>query len=106
MIISMLLTTVLAGQAGQPAAATNAAPAARIQRPLLFSLQARPRRVPAAVHAGSRDGEEREIVCGMVVVKKSPAVDSAILLPPRETGAAVRRVEPDRCQGRKIVPAK
>src|SRR5262245_41022176 len=44
--------------------------------------------------------EDREIICGTVVIKKSPKTDSGILLPPRETGAAVRRIEPDACRAK------
>ncbi len=54
--------------------------------------------------AFQRDGD-REIICGMVVIHKTPAQDPKILLPPRETGAAVRRIEPHTC-GATIVPLK
>jgi len=49
---------------------------------------------------------DREIICGLVVIHKTPADDPKILLPPRETGAAVRRIEPQTCGGKAIVTAK
>jgi hypothetical protein len=51
-------------------------------------------------------GGEREIVCGMVVVKVPSDLDEKMLLPYRETGAAVRRVEPAVCAAARSVPAK
>ena len=52
-----------------------------------------------------RDGD-REIVCGTVVIHKTPAVDPKILLPARETGASVRRIEPQGCDAKTSVTTK
>jgi hypothetical protein len=48
----------------------------------------------------ARADEDREVICGTVAIKQSPKMDSGILLPPRETGAAVRRIEPDACRAK------
>ena len=86
------LLSLLAAQA-QPAGAASFQPRflVRFQPPVSRSLQ--------------RDGDS-EIVCGMVVIHKTPAVDPGILLPPRETGAAVRRIEPQGCGAKAVVTAK
>jgi hypothetical protein len=60
---------------------------------------------PAVSRPLQRDGD-REIVCGMVVIHKTPADDPKMLLPSRETGAAVRRIEPHVCGAKAIVTAK
>jgi hypothetical protein len=52
-----------------------------------------------------RDGD-REIVCGMLVIHKTPAQDPKILLPPRKPGAAARRIEPQGCGAKAIAIAK
>ncbi len=55
---------------------------------------------PAARQATARPADDREVVCGLVVIHKTPADDPKILVPARDTGAAVRRIEPHAC-GRK-----
>jgi hypothetical protein len=45
----------------------------------------------------ARTAADREVVCGMVVIHKTPADDPKILMAHRKTGAAVRRIEPQRC---------
>jgi len=50
--------------------------------------------------AAGRADDDRDIVCGMVVVRKTPQDDPAIILPARETGAAVRRIEPTACRAK------
>ena len=52
-----------------------------------------------------RDGQA-EIVCGMLVIHKTPAQDPKILLPRRDTGAAVRRIEPQGCGAKSTAIAK
>ena len=112
---TVMLATLLAGSLAQ-AAAPSATPQPRLFRgwggkPIVpvfattndvtpftpkptVRLAARP---APALHG--RDDEEREIICGTVVVRKPSTMDSKMLLPPRETGAAVRRIEPDACRG-------
>ena len=46
----------------------------------------------AAARPLSRDGD-RQVVCGMIVIHKTSAGDPRMLLPPREPGASVRRIE-------------
>jgi hypothetical protein len=60
---------------------------------------------PAISRSLPRD-RDREIVCGMVVIHKTPADDPKILLPARETDLAVRRIESQGCGAKTIVPAK
>jgi hypothetical protein len=62
-------------------------------------------RIQPAVSRPLQRDDDREIVCGMVVIHKTPADDPKILLPARETGAAVRRIEPQGC-GAKPIAAK
>jgi hypothetical protein len=50
--------------------------------------------------------DDREIVCGMVVIHKTPTNDPKILLPRREPGAAVRRIAPPGCGANASVSAK
>jgi len=52
-----------------------------------------------------RDGD-REIVCGLVVIHKTPVNDPKIVLRPRDTGAAVRRIKPLACDAAPILTAK
>ena len=68
-------------------------------RPLSFTI-------PTEHHRTATRDDDRDIVCGMVVVKKSPAADPKILLPSRKTGAAVRRVEPTACAATPSVSPK
>src|SRR5262245_26136707 len=54
---------------------------------------------PNAPLFGQRADVDRDIVCGTVVLKhRTPTTDPRIFLPPRDTGAAVRRIEPDACR--------
>ena len=54
---------------------------------------------PARPRPVQLTGDDREIVCGLVVIHKTPADDSKILLPGRDTGAAARRIPPQDCAG-------
>ena len=38
-----------------------------------------------------------EIVCGMPMIRKTPADDPKIIVPARDTGAVIRRIEPQGC---------
>ena len=87
---ALLLATFVSLQAAQarPAATAVFQPrlAARSQpavRPLTFIAPIDARRDAAAI--GVRTDDDREIICGMVVVRKSPDADAKILLPSRET---------------------
>ena len=53
-----------------------------------------------------RPADNREVVCGMVVIHKTPADDPKILLPSRETGAAVRRIVPQGCGEKTAITPK
>lgn len=90
LVLSALLTL--------PAAQAHSAAVAAFQPRFHVSLQ-------SAVSRPFRDGD-REIVCGMVVIHQTPAADPKMLLPARETGAAVRRIEPQGCGAKSIVTAK
>jgi hypothetical protein len=96
MIATMLLSTLLVTQA-QPAPQV---PALQPKLNVRFQLP------PANVLAARRALEQREIVCGMVVVRKSADDDPKIILPARETGAVIRRIEPQPCGATKIAPSK
>jgi hypothetical protein len=107
----LLLATFVALQAAQaqpaPAAPFQPRPTVKSHaavRPLFLAtpLDAR-RNLPAP---GVRNDDDREIVCGMVVVRKSPDADAKILLPPRETGATIRRIEPQVCTSKAKPPAR
>jgi hypothetical protein len=41
--------------------------------------------------------DDREVICGLTVIHKTPVDDPRILLPRRDTGAAARRIEPQDC---------
>jgi len=106
----MLLATFLSLQAVQAKPAAGAAFQPRLTvkrqpaiRPLFFSTPLDARRAALAI---ARTDGEREIICGMVVVRKSPEADAKILLPPRATGAAVRRIEPKACTSDTTAPRK
>ena len=60
---------------------------------------------PAVVRPVQRDAD-REVVCGMVVIHKTPADDPKMLLPPRQTGAVARRIEPQSCGAKSVVTPK
>jgi hypothetical protein len=90
----LLLSTFLAVQA-------QSQPAPAFKPRLTFKLQPPPSSVSVR-----RGLDDREVICGMVVVRKSPDDDPNILLPARETGAVIRRIEPQACTPRTAVPAK
>ncbi|HEY2432524.1 MAG TPA: hypothetical protein VGI12_07600 [Vicinamibacterales bacterium] len=52
-------------------------------------------RFPVAHSAVERS--RADVICGLVLIRKTPADDPKMLVPRRETGAAVRRVEPFAC---------
>jgi hypothetical protein len=54
----------------------------------------------------ARPTDDREVICGMVVVHKAPANDPKIVVPARATGAAVRRIEPHGCSAKTTVTPK
>jgi hypothetical protein len=95
MIGAMLFLSVFAAQDAPP----------RIP-PFQPRLNVRIQPPPANVLAVRRALEQREVICGMVVVRKTPADDPRILLPARETGATIRRIEPQACRTRQVAPAK
>ena len=80
MIAAMLVSSLLAAQAA------NRAPEFRPRLNIRFQVP------PPRLHQ-----PQPEIVCGMVVVRTSPDDDPKILLPRRQTGAAIRRIEPHVC---------
>jgi len=63
----------------------------------VFQPRLHVRILPARERAVQPADTGRDIVCGMVVIRKTPADDPKIVLPARETGAAVRRIEPQGC---------
>ena len=77
----------------------QAAPAAPAFKPH-FNVRIQPP-PPSPWRTIRRDTEEREIV-----VRKTPQDDPKIILPARETGAAVRRIEPSACQAKQPVSRK
>jgi hypothetical protein len=64
------------------------------------------RGLPGRGETAPRDADDREVICGMTVIHQSPAADPKILVPPRETGAAVKRIEPQICGAAQPAPAK
>jgi len=90
---------VLAALLSRPATQTQAAGAATFQPRFHVRFQ-------TPVSRPVQRGSDREIACGMLVIHKTPADDPKILLPARETGAAVRRIEPSNCGATARVPAK
>ena len=60
---------------------------------------------PAVVRPVQRKSD-RDVVCGMVMIRKTPADDPKMLLPAGQTGAAVRRIDPQACGAKSIVTAK
>ena len=106
----LLLATFVSLQAAQtePAKAVQFQPRPMVKtqadvRPLFLATSPDARRNPPAT--GMRN-DDREIICGMVVVRKSPEADAKILLPPRETGAMIRRIEPRVCTSQTKEPPK
>ena len=84
LLLSAILTLPAAQTPPQPAPAFHPRLAVRFQ--------------PVAHDKGMiRNSGGPEIVCGMPMIRKTPADDPKIILPPRETGAAVRRIEPQTC---------
>ena len=71
--------------------ATLARPAAVFQPRLAVKFL--PLRTPAV----QQHDADREVICGMVVIHKTPADDPKIVLPPRATGAVIRRIGPQVC---------
>lgn len=77
--------------------------------PPLMKPQADPRPAGARVtHQAARTKgrvvvvgqEDREVICGMTVMRQRPDADKKIMLPSdRSKGAAVRRIEPQVCNG-------
>jgi hypothetical protein len=92
MIAAVLLTSYLASQA-----ASARGPAFQPRLHVNFKL------MPKLPEQGSL---EREVVCGMVVVHKTADADPMILVPRRETGAVIRRIEPQACGAARAVRAK
>jgi hypothetical protein len=95
MIGAILLTSYLASQA-----APVQVPPFQPRPHVTFQLP------PPNARLAQRPLERREIVCGMVVVHKSPDDDPRMLLPARKTGAVIRRIEPQVCSAPRAVPAK
>jgi len=95
MIAAVLLTSYLASQA-----APVRVPAFQPRPHVTF------RPAPPNMRLAQRALEQREIVCGMVVVHKSPDDDPKMLLPARDTGAIIRRIEPTACAAHQTVPRK
>lgn len=52
------------------------------------------------------DADDREVICGLTVIHKTPADDPHILMPRRDTGAAARRIEPRACDVPTAVTAR
>jgi hypothetical protein len=91
---AILLSAFFSLQAAQPA------PPAFQPRPTV-RFQPAPR-----VHVVQHDQDERTIVCGMVVMRKSAEADAKMIIPPRDTGAVVRRIEPRACGAAQTVTPK
>lgn len=96
MVATMLLSSLLVTQA-EPVRVPPFQPRLNVR---IQPAQRRPPVLP--LHRG----DEREIICGMVVVRRTPADDPKILLPARRTGAVIRRIEPQGCTARQSVTAK
>ena len=94
----MTPTLALSALLWLPPAHAQPAAAAALQLRLHVTFQ------PTVSHL-QRDGD-REIICGMVVIHKTAALDPKILLPPRVTGASVRRIEPQGCDAKTPATAK
>jgi hypothetical protein len=84
MIATLLLSSFLASQA------TQVRVPAFVPRLNVKIVPAAPARLPKAP----------AIVCAMPMIQQTPAADPKILIPPRDTGAVIRRIEPRACQGR------
>jgi hypothetical protein len=93
LLLSALLTLPAAQTAPQPASAFHPRLAVR------FQPVARDGRM-------IRDSGQPEIVCGMPMIRKTPADDPKIVLPSRDTGAAARRIEPQSCGASTIATPK
>jgi hypothetical protein len=120
----MILVATLSALLAQSAATVQSAPAAqpspgtatRRHDPFanLFKSEASPAQraqpSPAKVFLQHPQApakqDEREIICGMVVVHKSIDFDKAIVIPPNDTKSAVRRIEPQVCSATHPGPAR
>jgi hypothetical protein len=79
----------------------QSAPAPAFQPHVAVRLQpVAPRQVVA------RPTDDREVICGMVVIHKTLADDLKIFVPARDTGATVRRIEPHGCGGMRTITPK
>jgi hypothetical protein len=54
----------------------------------------------------ARPTDDSEVICGLIVIHKMPADDPKIRVPARESGAAVRRIEPHGCGAKTTITAK
>jgi hypothetical protein len=84
MIVTVLLSSFLASQSAQIRVP------AFVPKLNVRILPAAPARLPT----------KPPIVCGMPMIQQTPAADPKILMPPRDTGAVIRRIEPRACQSR------
>jgi hypothetical protein len=84
MIATLLLSSFLASQSA-PVRVPVFVPRLNVK-----ILPAAPARLP----------KPPEIVCAMPMIQQTPAADPKILMPPRDTGAVIRRIEPRACQSR------
>ena len=84
MIATLLLSSFLASQSAQ---VRVPAFAPRLNVKILPAVPVRLRTTP-------------EIVCAMPMIQQTPAADPKILIPSRDTGAVIRRIEPRACQSR------
>jgi hypothetical protein len=100
MIAAFLLSGFLCATASQPplAAAPDFQPR--------FSVRIQPPTAQSRWRTAGGPANDRDIVCGMVVVRKTPEDDPEIILPARETGAAVRRIEPGACGAKRMAASK
>jgi len=107
MATGMLLAAIVLAQA------TTTAPAPRLV--FQFKTEMAPPKQPSSLtssakfvprHQTSPRHDEREIICGMVVIKKSPDLDKGMLIPPKSKELPVRRIEPQVCRGEKEDPQK
>ena len=112
----MILVATLSALLAQSAATVQSAPAAqpspgtatRRHDPFanLFKSEASPAKVFLQHPQAPAKQDEREIICGMVVVHKSIDFDKAIVIPPNDTKSAVRRIEPQVCSATHPGPAR
>ena len=84
MLATVFLSSFLASQSAQVRVP------AFVPRLNVKILPAAPARLP----------KKPEIVCAMPMIQQTPTADPRILIPPRDTGAVIRRIEPRACQSR------